>query len=332
MTPTTMTAEEAQAKRESFFTKELAGFDEFRSDCEALSQEFKHLKIENVNDKKGFDEVHRAEQTIKRKRLEIDKLGKATRADSNAFSQAVIERVKELLAIMEPEEKRLKEAKKAITDEKERIKKEKEAEAEKKRVERFNKMRDLGMVYCDARFYISADLQKYSDRDIGFWSITVKDLEKKTEAEYIAFSESISQIFDQINEKKKAEEDEAKRKKAEADRKIKEEQEAEQARLDEQKRVQEEAQKKIDEDLKRIEEAKELESLDKKDGGVVETVRDLQLDKIMKENEANEISKGKIKEWKEREKFDEKIHELRYGTDGLEIWTKPQLISIFREL
>jgi len=63
--------------------------------------------ITEITNGAGYEECHRARMDLKNTRVDIGKTGKLARDDANAFAKAVIEKEKELIAIIEPEEKRL---------------------------------------------------------------------------------------------------------------------------------------------------------------------------------------------------------------------------------
>jgi hypothetical protein len=69
----------------------------------ALSTQF----ITGVTNKDGRQECHSAAMKAKEARVNIEKIGKAAREDATAFSKAVIAKEKQLVDLIEPEEKRL---------------------------------------------------------------------------------------------------------------------------------------------------------------------------------------------------------------------------------
>lgn len=93
----------------------------------------KHQSIKEIKDKAGRDQAHGAAMELMRTRTNIADLSKKARDDATKFSRAVIAEETRLIAIIEPEEKRLKGLRDAWDEEQERIKREK-AEAERKRL------------------------------------------------------------------------------------------------------------------------------------------------------------------------------------------------------
>lgn len=93
----------------------------------------KNTGIVEIKDKAGRDQAHGAAMELMRTRTTIADLSKKARDDATKFSKAVIAEETRLIAIIEPEEKRLKALRDGWDEEQERIKREK-AEAERKRL------------------------------------------------------------------------------------------------------------------------------------------------------------------------------------------------------
>lgn len=87
----------------------------------------KHASITVVKDKAGREQAHGAYIEVMRARTAVEKAAKEARDDANKFSKAVIAEAARLVAIVEPEENRLKEARDAWDAEQARIKAEAEA-------------------------------------------------------------------------------------------------------------------------------------------------------------------------------------------------------------
>lgn len=94
-------------------------------------------RIVKITDKAGYQECHAARMRLRDARVSVEKTGKEARDDANKFAKSVIAKENELIAIMEPEEKRLAELQKAVDDEAERVKAEK-ARIERERIEAIN--------------------------------------------------------------------------------------------------------------------------------------------------------------------------------------------------
>lgn len=68
----------------------------------------KNIVATDLKDKQQMEVVRENRITLKKARVEIEKAGKAYREDANAFLKKVLSKEKELIAIIEPEEVRLK--------------------------------------------------------------------------------------------------------------------------------------------------------------------------------------------------------------------------------
>lgn len=68
----------------------------------------KHADIKVIKDKAGREQCHSAMMDLQNTRTAITKTGKTARDDANAFAKAVISEEGRLIAIIEPEEKRLR--------------------------------------------------------------------------------------------------------------------------------------------------------------------------------------------------------------------------------
>lgn len=87
----------------------------------------KHASITVVKDKAGREQAHGAYIEVMRARTAVEKAAKEAREDATKFSKAVIEEAKRLVAIVEPEEARLRAARDVWDEEQARIKAEAEA-------------------------------------------------------------------------------------------------------------------------------------------------------------------------------------------------------------
>lgn len=70
----------------------------------------KHQSITVVKDKAGREQAHGAAMELTRARIAVEKAAKEARDDATKFSKAVIAEAARLVAIVEPEEARLKNA------------------------------------------------------------------------------------------------------------------------------------------------------------------------------------------------------------------------------
>lgn len=87
----------------------------------------KHQSITVVKDKAGREQAHGAYMELMRARTTVEKASKEAREDATKFSKAVIAEAARLVAIVEPEEARLKDARDVWDNEQARLKAEAEA-------------------------------------------------------------------------------------------------------------------------------------------------------------------------------------------------------------
>lgn len=81
------------------------GYDKSKVALEKLAKESE--RIVEIKDEDGFKEAQSSRMVLRSTRVEIEKLGKKAREDAQAFSRAVIVAQDDLIAAIEPEEKRL---------------------------------------------------------------------------------------------------------------------------------------------------------------------------------------------------------------------------------
>jgi hypothetical protein len=114
---------------EQIVTTELTKFDAVTPKIEELSAQFLPLRIANIEDKEGYEEVKKALKVMIGTRTAVEDKRKELKADSLAFGRAVDSRAKEITAMLFPIEYHL-------SSEKEKIDNEIEAIAEKAEYER----------------------------------------------------------------------------------------------------------------------------------------------------------------------------------------------------
>ena len=144
----------------------------------------------------GREQCHAAAMAALKARTEIVSAGKAARADATAFSKAVIAEEARLVAIIEPEEKRLKDLRDAWDADQERIKHEKDR-AEKARVDailaRIDEIRDKPVFASAGRIDVCRALIAWLDlpeRKEGF-----DEFEKKAELAIEKARASVAEIL-----------------------------------------------------------------------------------------------------------------------------------------
>lgn len=216
-----------------------------------LKQKYMPLKIENLDDKAGYDAVYNALREVKGLRINVDKKRKELNEDAVYFQKKVNEEAKRITGELLEVENHLSEERSAYEAEKERIKKEKEAAKQKKIQARIASLLSIGFVF-NGNEYISdcgmagtvwpaENLQSIEDEEFE----AVFQIHKKDYEDEQARLNALRQQQKDEEEKARAAQLEAQAKrdaeiKAEKDRlaKIEEEQKAKQAALDEAARIQ----------------------------------------------------------------------------------------------
>ena len=87
---------------------QLEKFNPTTAELKQKAEECSSLIIKGVDDKEGYQAVHKARMDLVRTRREINKTGKELRAEAIAFQKAVIDKEKELIGIISPVEDDLK--------------------------------------------------------------------------------------------------------------------------------------------------------------------------------------------------------------------------------
>jgi hypothetical protein len=100
----------------------LDKFSPKKAELVTLTLEAAKVVINGPDDRAGYDFAQKVRIQLKNARVEIQKTGKALRADALAFQKAVIEKEKELVAIIEPSERDLEAKQNTINEAKEKAK------------------------------------------------------------------------------------------------------------------------------------------------------------------------------------------------------------------
>lgn len=181
-------------------------FDPSVAELTALAEVAKTIAITDFESKAQIEAVRKNRISLKNARVAVEKRGKELREDANAFASAVIAKQKELIAIISPEEERLK-------------KLEEQAETHALRQERLRKLPERRKRLQDA--FVGSDL--FDDAVL--------------EMDDVMFEATFSRL---VNERAAAEnakkEEELRAKQAELDAKEREIREKEEAEQREQKR------------------------------------------------------------------------------------------------
>lgn len=211
-------------------TKELARFNITDTAIAEMSNRYMALTITGINDKAGLDAVHRARMTVKTKRVEVQKTGKALREEANAYLKVVLTEEKRILTMLEPIEDHLQDEESRVTEELARLKAEAEAAITAKITGRHNLLFKMGCSLLDGNTF-------------SYSGVAVAEKNKvatATDEQFAALVQTIQDALDEeVAERAKAEAE----KKAEEERlaKVATEQAAEKKRLEaEQARIKKE--------------------------------------------------------------------------------------------
>lgn len=192
-----------------------------KTEAHLLALATKHASIVQVKDKAGREQAHGAAMELTRARTTVEKAAKEAREDATKFSKAVIAEADRLVAIVAPEETRLKAVRDAWDTEQARIKAEAEAK-ERARVlaitERIAAIKSYVMLANNCR-----TSERVSDLKVRLAGVALVDFEEFTD-EAMAAKAYATEHLARVHADRKADEEEAAR--------IKAEQEAEAARLD----------------------------------------------------------------------------------------------------
>ena len=180
----------------------------------------KHASITVVKDKAGREQAHGAYIEVMRARTAVDKAAKEAREDATKFSRAVIAEAARLVAIVEPEEARLKAARDAWDEEQARIKAEAEAK-ERARVlaitERIAAIKSYVVLANNCR-----TSERVADLQTKLAGVELLDFEEFTDEAAMAHADATAHLHAVLTDRIAQEAEQAR---------IKAEQEAEAARL-----------------------------------------------------------------------------------------------------
>lgn len=226
------------------FDSELANFDPQIAELTKIANTAREISLTDYLDRSQVKVVHDKRMELKQLRVTIAKTGKALRDDANRFNKAVLDKEKELIGVIEPEEKRLQE----LEDEADRL-----AEVEKRKADLPNRKQRLSEIgdtieITDEGILDMDDtsFDAYVNQRVANWNIKQKEMleQQRAEAEEKARVEEAARI---------KREEEAR---IEAEAKAK----AEQEKIDAQKAKLEEERKKLEDEKRELEHQKELEA------------------------------------------------------------------------
>lgn len=237
------------------FETELAKFDPQVAELQKIAKVASEITITDFSDKGQIALVREKRIELKGMRVNITKTGKALRDDANAFNAAVLKKEKEMVGLIEPEEKRLQD----LEDEAERLaeieKRKKDLPLRKARLSEIGdgiEIEDQGILEMD-----DTQFDSYINQRVANWNIKEKErlAKEAQEAEEKRAAEAKAEA-----ERKEAEEKERKEKQEKEDAERKAKQDAEdaerKAKQEAEDKERAEAQAKLDAEAKRIEDEK----------------------------------------------------------------------------
>jgi hypothetical protein len=154
----------------------LEKFTSLKEELVEMKTKSSELVFTSFDDKETINSIVETRKTLKNKRVEIEKAAKLLRDQINPVIKEILSKEKELIAVIEPEEKRLLEIEKTIEADKEAKRKEKER-AEMEMVQnRINQLLEFGHV---ADFFT---VKSWSDEQFQHELKTIKQEFEQEEA------------------------------------------------------------------------------------------------------------------------------------------------------
>lgn len=231
--------EKAITQTEGYIETALQKYNEDITDSTLAEIEVQanELTIIDINDKEGYDRVHKLRMKAVKARTAIGKRYKDLNEEAKKFTNAVRDKKKSIEERLKSAESVLVAKEKVVDNEKERIKNEAAEKKQKRIQERINKIFSIGMTFNGTEYV-------YQDINVSPVEVTTMSDEEYTEVlDKVADAKYIEAERQATSEQKKKEE-EARLAKQKA------EQEAEQKRLEEQQERIRKEQEKKEADLK----------------------------------------------------------------------------------
>ncbi len=266
---------------------------------EKTKAEYMKLKVDDIDDKEGYQLVRTARMNIKAKRIDVEKTRKGLKEESLTFGRAVDGEAKRIISLLQPIESYLHEQEKDIDDERLRIKTEVETKDRERIQGRVKRLYDMGMVF-NGFGYQYKEMKEISGEQIG--DMTNEEYDKLL-LDIIAIQREDEATQAEIDKKKKEEEARL--------AKVKAEQEAESKRLVAEKaRIQKEQEAKeavlkaesdrIEAEKQKIEDEKKRLEDEKKRQAEVEKAEKTAIDRAKKESDEKAKREAAEKAEKER--------------------------------
>lgn len=123
---------------------EIAAWVASKEAIRAMADQYLPLTIAGIDDKAGFEAVHKARMTVKNTRIAVEKRRKELKADALEYGRQVDSAAKQLTALLEPIELHLESQERAVEAEKARIRQEAEAAKQARVAKRIELLTALG--------------------------------------------------------------------------------------------------------------------------------------------------------------------------------------------
>lgn len=268
----TPAVEEIANVGDDFIQKELTKFNIADATIAQWKEQYGSLTISDPNNKEEYETLNQARTFVKKKRIEVEKVGKGLRTNAIKFQKAVLEEERRIISLIDPLETYLEGEKKRVDDIKEE---EKRLKVEKEQIvlqERAVKLIQMGMQLIDGAYVmddIKISVTAAKNYDDFTWNTLIAGVEtkwcekealrleeerikeqaaaeaKRIAEENLAKQEALRKQEEELAARQRAIEEAELKAKAEAERLIKEKEEAEKRKLqEEQDRI-----KKAQEDL-----------------------------------------------------------------------------------
>ncbi len=276
-----------------------------------LEQKYKPLKINGIDDTKGYNAVRAARIDIKTRRIDVEKIRKSLKEESLRFGKAVDGEAKRIMLLLQPIEEHLSLQEKTIFEERLRIKDEADRKERERIQNRFKKLYEMGMIF-DGFVYVYQSTFDGKKLEVSGEQIT-----NLTDEDYESFCGSLG-ILKKADETRQIEHDQKKKEEEDRLTKITEEQQAESKRLaaDREKIQKEQAEKEAELQAgKEKLEAEKRELSEKKLKEATEKLRLEEIEKAKKEAAEKAEMEAKAQVKREAEEKTEKERVVKMETE-----------------
>lgn len=296
---------------ENKFDKELAKFDPQVAELQKIADSSKEITITDFSDKAQVTVVKEKRIELKGIRVAIKKKGKALREEANAFNNAVLEKEKEMIGVIEPEEKRLSD----LEDEaKEKAEIEKRKETLPSKKEMLNEIGDeVGISDEDLLQMTEDEFVTYVNNRTANWNTMQSERIEREEKE-------AKEKREKEDEDRKKEDDKRRKELADQQAEIDKENAAKEAEIEKDKAKVEADKKKLEDDKKDLEHKKDIEKAKeeakkKAEKEAKEKAEEEEKKKKEEEAAAKKKKEAEAKKLAEEKKYQEFLTEMGYSEE-----------------